>query len=108
MRAWDFESGQAFWSKQPAVFSFSTDPLNKRDFMNVSTSEHTWQQFCEPGEGGVGNGIINPNTISKKHHPNQLTGKTFEFRKTIHVVVQHSCSAEQYVFLLIMGAHDRL
>ena len=54
LRAWDFASGAAFRSEQPIVFSFSTDPRSKRDFMNISTSSlGSRQQFDAPGEGGI-------------------------------------------------------
>ena len=36
LRSWDFVSGEAFRSERPIVFSFSSNPLNKRDFMNLS------------------------------------------------------------------------
>eukprot|EP00930_Biecheleria_cincta_P047550 TRINITY_DN32985_c0_g1_i1.p1 TRINITY_DN32985_c0_g1~~TRINITY_DN32985_c0_g1_i1.p1 ORF type:complete len:779 (-),score=133.68 TRINITY_DN32985_c0_g1_i1:288-2624(-) len=53
LRAWDFGTGVAFRSTHAIVFSFSEDPRNKRDFMNVSTSENKRQQFNAPGEGGI-------------------------------------------------------
>ena len=61
LRAWDFTTGEAFWSTQPIVFSFSDDPRSRRDFMNISTSANEPQQFNAPGEGGilgVGNNAI--------------------------------------------------
>eukprot|EP00927_Polykrikos_kofoidii_P083914 TRINITY_DN8714_c0_g2_i1.p1 TRINITY_DN8714_c0_g2~~TRINITY_DN8714_c0_g2_i1.p1 ORF type:complete len:840 (-),score=105.53 TRINITY_DN8714_c0_g2_i1:11-2359(-) len=54
IRAWDFGSGLCFRSKHPIVFSFSSNPRNKRDFVDVSTSAlDECRQFRDPGEGGV-------------------------------------------------------
>ena len=54
LRAWDFVTGEAFRSATPIVFSYSTDPSSRRDFMNISTSrEGERQQFTAPGEGGI-------------------------------------------------------
>lgn len=54
LRAWDFVTGEAFRSTRPIVFSFSEDPKSRRDFMNISTSRKgEFQQFKEPGEGGI-------------------------------------------------------
>ena len=53
LRAWDFCDGQAFESKEPIVFSFSTDPRDKRQFMKISTKSQEAQQFHAPGEGGI-------------------------------------------------------
>lgn len=38
LRAWDFASGESFRSMHPAIFSFSKEPRNKRDFRDVLTS----------------------------------------------------------------------
>lgn len=53
LRAWDFVTGQAFCSKQPIVFSFTHNALDKRQFMKISTSANEAQQFHAPGEGGI-------------------------------------------------------
>mmetsp|Transcript_16513 Transcript_16513/g.30052 ORF Transcript_16513/g.30052 Transcript_16513/m.30052 type:complete len:791 (-) Transcript_16513:97-2469(-) len=53
LRAWDFVTGQAFCSNEPIVFSFADDPRDKRDFMKISKSSNTAQQFQAPGEGGI-------------------------------------------------------
>jgi len=54
VRSWDFVTGEAFRSIEPIVFSFSTDPRSKRDFMNVSQSRQgELQQFDVHGEGGI-------------------------------------------------------
>jgi len=53
LRAWDFVTGQAFASKNPIVFSFAENVRDKRQFMKISTSANTAQQFHAPGEGGI-------------------------------------------------------
>lgn len=53
LRAWDFETGQAYDSKQPIVFSFGDGPGDKRAFMEISSSDQMPQQFNAPGEGGI-------------------------------------------------------
>lgn len=53
LRAWDFESGQAFASCDPIVFSFADDPRDRRQFMKISTQANAPQQFRAPGEGGI-------------------------------------------------------
>ncbi|KAL3934898.1 MAG: hypothetical protein SGBAC_009478 [Bacillariaceae sp.] len=52
-RAWDFETGQAFASCDPIVFSFAEDPRDRRSFMKISTQANAPQQFRAPGEGGI-------------------------------------------------------
>jgi len=53
LRAWDFETGQAYASNDPIVFSFADDARDKRAFMKISTSAQVAQQFYAPGEGGI-------------------------------------------------------
>ncbi|CAJ1946612.1 unnamed protein product [Cylindrotheca closterium] len=53
LRAWDFETGQAFASCDPIVFSFADDPRDRRSFMKISTQANAPQQFRAPGEGGI-------------------------------------------------------
>ena len=53
LRAWDFVTGQAYCSNEPIVFSYATDPADRRSFMKISTSAHEAQQFYAPGEGGI-------------------------------------------------------
>lgn len=53
LRAWDFETGQAFDSTEPIVFSFGEGLNDKRAFMNISRSNQAPQQFDAPGEGGI-------------------------------------------------------
>ena len=51
---WDLVTGEVYRSSRPNVFSFSSNPRNKRDFMAISTScEGEVQQFNAPGEGGI-------------------------------------------------------
>ena len=53
LRAWDFVTGQAYCSHDPIVFSYATDPADRRSFMKISTSANEAQQFHAPGEGGI-------------------------------------------------------
>jgi len=53
LRAWDFVSGQAYTSKEPIVFSHSSDSSDRRGFMKISNSANQAQQFYTPGEGGI-------------------------------------------------------
>lgn len=46
-------TGQPYCSLEPTVFSFSSDPREKRQFMRISTSANKPVQFHAPGEGGI-------------------------------------------------------
>ena len=55
MRAWDFTTGEAYLSASPIVFSFSTDPRQKREFCEISTSKGRERQtFDDPAKGSEG------------------------------------------------------
>lgn len=80
LRGWDFETGQAFASAMPIVFSYSHDPNDKRGFMRLSTRANAPQQFHAPGEGNIlgmgANAIVHrvqlkPASLSSPHkgHP---------------------------------------
>ncbi|KAL3913188.1 MAG: hypothetical protein SGPRY_008073 [Prymnesium sp.] len=79
--------GEAFRSVQPIVFSFSTNPREKRDFMNISTSEDgERQQFDAPGEGGIlgmGNNAIVHHVELEAVRKNEEPSPSFAPARTI-------------------------
>ena len=56
LRAWDFVSGKAYWSRSPIVFSYAGEDfsndcrIDRRAFMKVSTTANEPQQYHEPGQ----------------------------------------------------------
>ena len=78
MRAWDFTTGEAYLSASPIVFSFSTDPRQKREFCEISTSKGRERQtFDDPAKGSEGailgmgaNAVVHRVQLHKVKEPN--------------------------------------